>query len=398
MLPALRGGVLVASPNTSFREQVRRSLDDRSWPVQEVSGGADALVKLESGHWQILFLDRRLPDLDAEELIQIIKVRFPGIEVVMLDSDGEKLPQSFGTSYRSWVRPLMAEPASEAERAERPAAKPVEISASPLPGMIGASERMQTLYRLTRLVAPRNTTVLVRGATGTGKELVARAIHQLSPRSAGPWVVVNCAAIPEALLESELFGYARGAFTGAVQAYAGRIHAAQGGTLFLDEVGELPLSLQAKLLRFLDAKEVQRLGASDVVRVDVRVVAATNAHLEQQVEDGSFRPDLYYRLSAFPLQLPSLDERRDDILPLAEHFLERIAVQSKSVLLVLSEPAVRQLQTHVWRGNVRELEQVMERAAILANDGSRILPEHLYFFAAAGTRPSAAKSAGWRRN
>jgi transcriptional regulator with GAF, ATPase, and Fis domain len=265
-------------------------------------------VKLESGEWQLLFLDRRLPDLDPEEVIQIIKVRFPGTEVVMVDSAGGA-PLSPGSvhRFRSWLK--LAKHASEPARDELqtglPAARTSE-SVSALPGMIGASGKMKRLYQMARLVAPRNTTVLILGATGTGKELVARAIHQLSSRSAGPFLVVNCAAIPETLLESELFGYTRGAFTGATQAYAGRIHSAQGGTLFLDEIGEMPLSLQAKLLRFLEQKEVQRLGSSDPIRVDVRVVAATNANLERQVEEGRFRQDLYYRLSAFPLELPPL--------------------------------------------------------------------------------------------
>jgi len=223
------------------------------------------------------------------------------------------------------------------------------------------------------------TTVLICGATGTGKELVARAVHQLSPRAGRPFVVVNCAAIPEALLESELFGYTRGAFTGAVQGYLGRIQAAQGGTLFLDEVGELPLSLQPKLLRFLELKEVQRLGSAEAVRVDVRVVAATNADLAQQVEQGKFRDDLYYRLSAFPLELPLLSERVADIRPLAEHFLRMTAQAAHHSAPGLSPEAIGQLESRPWKGNVRELQQAMERAAILADGAGSILPEHLQF-------------------
>src|SRR5271170_5595393 len=342
--PASRG-VLVASPSISLRERIRKNLGHSAGPLQEVNGGADALVKLESGDWQLLFLDRQLPDLDAEEVIQIIKVRFPGTEVVLVDSDGPvpiSLPMASG--FRPCIKPAITE--LDAVKAPEPSA-----GVAALPAMIGASAAMQSLYRLTRLVAPRLTTVLILGATGSGKELVARAIHQLSPRAANAWVVVNCAAIPEALLESELFGYARGAFTGAVQSYAGRIHSAQGGTLFLDEVGELPLSLQAKLLRFLEQKEVQRLGSSDAVKVDVRVVAATNCDLEEQVEAGKFRRDLYYRLSAFPLELPPLAERHGDILPLAEHFLRLSAGPSPAVAAALSPEAAGRLESHSWRGN-----------------------------------------------
>src|SRR5579872_6580075 len=385
-LPIVRGGVLVASPSTELREQVRRRLRDGTRPVQEVYGGADALAKLESGQWQLLFLDRRLPDLYAEEVIDIIKARFPGIEVIVLDSTSDLEPQIPGTRsprLGSWFQPLKHNAPELQENVELASNSRVTPTIEPLPGMIGSSEKMQRLYHLARLVAPRNTTVLILGATGTGKELVARAIHSLSPRATGPWVVVNCAAIPESLLESELFGYARGAFTGAVQSYAGRIHSAQGGTLFLDEIGDLPLNLQAKLLRFLEQKEVQRLGSSESVRVDVRVVAATNADLAGRVEQREFREDLYYRLSAFPLELPPLAERRDDIPSLAEHFLESFANSSKCKTTILSQAAVQLLESREWKGNVRELQLVVERATILAEGGARILPEHLYFPASA---------------
>jgi DNA-binding NtrC family response regulator len=398
ILPSIAGGVLVASPSTSLREQVRRSLQNEPGPIHEVQGGADALAKLESGDWQLLFLDRRLPDLDAEELIQIIKRRFPGIEVVLVDSDSDvpffekdaasrsgSNPQKQLASLARHVVPVTTEEFGPYLLREPLSAKAV----APLPGMIGDSELMQSLYRLTRLVAPRMTTVMVTGATGTGKELVARAIHQLSARAARPWAVVNCAAIPEALLESELFGHVRGAFTGAVQGYAGRIHSAQGGTLFLDEVGELPLSLQAKLLRFLDQKEVQRLGSSEALKVDVRVVAATNANLARCVEQGRFRDDLYYRLSAFPLELPTLTERTGDILRLAEHFLKGIGTASQCSPAVLDAKAALMLEAHPWPGNVRELQQVMERASILAEGGHQIRIEHLYF--------STARRAGLAR-
>jgi DNA-binding NtrC family response regulator len=396
LLPHANRGVLLASPSPSLRERVRRSLDCGAGPLQEVNGGADALVKLESGQWQLLFLDRRLPDLDSEELIKIIKVRYPGIEVVMLDSESDAslpwlVPSTSGSA--PWLRPVRVA-ASSREGEPMPAlAGKCRAESQPLPGMIGASENMQRLYRLTRLVAPHRTTVLVVGATGTGKELVARAIHQLSARAAGPWAVVNCAAIPETLLESELFGYARGAFTGAVHAYGGRICSAQGGTLFLDEVGDLPLSLQAKLLRFLEQKEVQRLGTSETLRVDVRVVAATNADLQQQVEAGKFRSDLYYRLSAFPLELPPLAERREDIVPLAEHFLRVLTAASEGAPLRLTTETRCLLEAQAWSGNVRELQQVMERAAILAEGCAEILPAYLSFPARFRACPMGEESA-----
>ena len=227
---------------------------------------------------------------------------------------------------------------------------------------------------------------------------MARAVHALSPRSHRPFVVINCAAIPEALLESELFGHARGAFTGAVQAHSGRILAAQGGTLFLDEIGDMPMSLQAKLLRFLEYKEVQRLGCSESVKVDVRVVAATNVDLPKLIANGQFREDLFYRLASFPVEIPPLADHSDDVLPLSDHFLTLFANTSKMQRPQLSAAAARRLQAHQWPGNVRELQHVIERALILSEGARTVLPEHLYFptlgFSGGYTqRPSAANPA-----
>jgi DNA-binding NtrC family response regulator len=332
-------------------------------------GGAEALVRLESGSWQVLFLDRRLPDLDAEELSQTVRQRFPGIEVVMLDHDfNPELNQNTDADDTSFEQdsPTNAEDTL-------PVFQPAR--AAPLPGMIGNSRVMQPVYRLARLLAPRTTTVLITGPTGCGKEVVARAIHQLSPRATRTFAVVNCAAIPETLLEAELFGYARGAFTGAMQSYAGRIQAAQGGTLFLDEIGEMPLSLQPKLLRFLEQKELQRLGSSEVVRVDARVISATNAHLLSLVREGKFREDLYYRLCGFPIEIPPLCDRAEDIRPLTRHFLEKYAAPLPAP--PLSGEALQRLTAHSWAGNIRELQNVMERALILAENTAEIRPEHL---------------------
>ncbi len=378
---AQSGGALIASPSNVLREQVAHRLNGRCRPVQQVAGGADALAKLEKGDWQVLFLDRRLPDLDAEELMSIIRQRFPGIKVVMLDSDDAE-----------------QDTAQPAIQIDSPTSRRNFLSngrssaASPLPGMIGTSEAMQKVYRMVRLVASRNTTVLVAGPTGTGKELVARAIHALSPRSSKPLIVVNCAAIPETLLESELFGYTRGAFTGAVQSQLGRIPAAHGGTLFLDEVSELPLGMQAKLLRFLEQKEIQRLGATDVTRVDVRVVAASNVDLAARAARGAFRQDLYYRLSAFPIELPQLAQRRSDIVPLAQYFLSCMAAALELPSPKLSDESIRILEMHPWQGNVRELQHVMERASILIESGDTVEAEHLCFSSSHGfelARPTA---------
>jgi DNA-binding NtrC family response regulator len=370
--PNYSGHVLVASPRAVIRQRVLQSLRSSTRRIEQAAGGAEALVHLENGSWQTLFLDRCLPDLDAEELSQTVRRRFPGIEVVLLDAEGEGEPVPAETNEGpipdKWSK------AANPPLARRNVAVQSVLEA-PLPGMIGNSPNMQPVYRMARLLARRNTTVLIQGPTGSGKELVARAIHHLSPRTGRPFVVVNCAAIPESLLEAELFGYTRGAFTGAMQAYGGRIQGAQGGTLFLDEIGEMPLALQPKLLRFLEQKELQRLGSSEVVRVDARVVAATNAQLAALVRDGRFREDLYYRLCTFPLDIPPLRERLEDIAPLASHFLEKFALR-----LPAPEPsleALQRLQGHGWPGNVRELQNAIERALILAEEDSVISPEHL---------------------
>jgi transcriptional regulator with GAF, ATPase, and Fis domain len=230
---------------------------------------------------------------------------------------------------------------------------------------------------MIRLVAPRSATVLIEGETGTGKEVVAAALHKLSARSARPMTVLNCAAIPETLLEAELFGHTRGAFTGAVQSRTGRIEAAHGGTLFLDEIGEMPLAVQAKMLRFLECGELQRVGDNEVVRVDVRVIAATHRDLEQRVVDGSFRLDLYHRLAVFPIEVPALRERMEDLEMLAEHLLSRLGAESPRKRL--NAAALEVLREHHWPGNVRELGHVLERAAILAGESPEIAAEDVRY-------------------
>jgi DNA-binding NtrC family response regulator len=225
---------------------------------------------------------------------------------------------------------------------------------------------MLEVSRRVRLVAPRLTPVLIEGPTGSGKELVAEALHRLSPRSRKPFVAINCAAIPEALLEAELFGHTRGAFTGAVQGRIGRIESADGGTLFLDEIGEMPLALQSKLLRFVECGELQRVGDNETVKVDVRIVAATHRPLAQQTLTGAFRPDLYYRLAVFLIRTPSLADHGQDLPGLVDHFMQRLG--RNTPMKRVDPGALAKLSAHDWPGNVRELEHVLERGVILAGD------------------------------
>ena len=244
-----------------------------------------------------------------------------------------------------------------------PPREPLDAS---LPGIVGESPAMREVYRLTRLVAPTRASVLLVGETGTGKEMIARAIHRLSPRSDGPYVRVNCGALAESLLESELFGHVKGAFTGAIDNKTGRFEAAHGGTIFLDEIPSMSPKLQVKLLRVLQEQEFERVGESRTINVDVRVIAATNLLLEDEIGAGRFREDLYYRLNVVPIYLPPLRERREDVASLARYFLQRYSEENRRDPPELTADVLRMLESQDWPGNVRQLENCIERAVVLA--------------------------------
>jgi DNA-binding NtrC family response regulator len=362
---------LVASDNPAFRHRFL-SADHAESVVEEAFSGAHALSKLNSLCFDTLILDRQLPDLNVYEVADLVRRRFPQVKVSIVSREEMMLGQSAaGIALPEPAAPVVNFPSQ---------VQPYEISHAiekeSLPGMVGKGRAMQHVYQLAGLVAARDTTVLITGETGTGKELVARGIHQISRRAANPFVVVNCAAIPETLLEAELFGHARGAFTGAVQSRVGRIHNAHGGTLFLDEIGDLPLMMQAKLLRFLQDGEVQRLGSSDVFRVNVRVICATNVNLLSHVKQKLFRQDLYYRIAVFPVELPALRERPEDIGPLAEKFLADLCQEAGIPAKRLSASSIAFLRQAEWPGNVRELQHAVERAFILSGPETQLHVEH----------------------
>jgi transcriptional regulator with GAF, ATPase, and Fis domain len=395
--------VVLASADASLRERLCSSLSGLRWQVREARGGAEAIAQLEGHPSEALLLDHWLPDLEVSELAEQIGAMYPLMDLLRVDGDpiagGTKSPrrhellhamrEALGPSKRA---PQTAEAMDARSGGVRPASAWSSMTAqldeptilpSPVGGMqsmrieelVGQSNGMLELARVIRLVAAHTSTVLIEGETGTGKELVAHALHRLSPRSAKPFIVLNCAAIPEALLEAELFGHTRGAFTGAVQSRTGRIEAAHGGTLFLDEIGEMPIALQAKILRFLESGELQRVGDNDTLRVDVRVVAATHQQLEKSVAEGSFRLDLYHRLAVFPVEVPPLRERIEDMALLCEHFLAFMGKSSPRKSL--SDAALDKLCAYDWPGNVRELAHVLERASILADDSPSIRVEDI---------------------
>jgi DNA-binding NtrC family response regulator len=429
--------VVLASADAGLRQRLRASLTGLRWQVREASGGAEAMAQLEDARSEAMLVDSWLPDLEVGEFATVIRMMYPAMELLRVDGgvDGgarsprrnellHALREAQNTSLNdtaAWAAApdavplarlgpgvgtggkvsLRAVAESQEQRAgrrredtamggtlERVAAIAREVkesvrdsvpAAALLPEMVGASEPMRELARLIRLVAPRTATVLIEGETGTGKEVVAKAVHRLSERAGKPFVVLNCAAIPEALLEAELFGHTRGAFTGAVQSRTGRIEAAHGGTLFLDEIGEMPIALQAKMLRFLESGELQRVGDNETVRVDVRVVAATHQPLEKMAAESgaerTFRLDLYHRLAVFPVEVPALRERMDDLELLAEHILEQMGQEMPRKRL--SAEAKTKLHEHHWPGNVRELMHVLERGAILAGDKMEIGAEEI---------------------
>jgi transcriptional regulator with GAF, ATPase, and Fis domain len=377
--------LMIVSPNEELRRHIGENSARHEWQLKFTEGGAEALSLLAQKQYRGLLLDRRLRDLDIHEVISEASSLCPAIQVLVFDSETGRFDFSRTTPLdrlseaQSRVIEMLGSfkrpnPVSQEPAAEIAGSDPGEEL---LPGMIGRSSAMRRTAELVKLVARRSSTILVIGESGTGKELVAKAIHDLGPRSSRPFVVVNCAAIPEALFEAELFGYNRGAFTGAVESRLGRIHAAHGGTLFLDEIGELPLTMQAKLLRFLQQGEVQRLGSQDIFRVDVRVVAATNSDLAGLVSRRQFREDLFYRVAVFPIEVEPLRRRPEDIRPLCEFFLARLSEESGEPKKTLSQGALKVLEGNQWRGNVRELQHAMERAFILAHNSQVILEEHL---------------------
>lgn len=370
--------VLLISPNADLRRNLLARLTTKRWEVHEVCSGASALEKIHAGVASLVLLDPALPDLKVEEFKNLLASDYPSVEIIPVNSHTGRPIAGAAPDSLSFelVREIERAGQFQADIKDTPAEmSPQGKPEAGLRGIVGSSPAMKRLAAMVRLVAQRETTVLITGESGTGKDLVANAVHEISHRRQKPFVVINCAAIPESLLEAELFGFVKGAFTGAVQSRIGRIHAAQGGTLFLDEIGDLPLGLQSKLLRFLEQGEVQRLGSTDSFRVDVRVVAATNSNLRRLVQERSFREDLFYRLSVFPIELPPLRERMSDLISLAEAFLARFCAHH----VVLSPEAVILLQQHSWPGNVREVRNVIERASIMVGAGQEVTPEHIVF-------------------
>ena len=382
--------ILVADDEAGMRESVSRALRREGFQVIAVEDGAAALDTLRRVAVDLLVADLRMPGLDGLELLRAARLVAPDTEVIVLSGHGTVEEAVDAMKEGAWdflTKPFDRAPLVRAVRQalERRALvlenRRLQRQLDDLAGadeMVGRSPAILELARLVRQVAPTTATALILGESGTGKELVARAIHRLSPRREKPFVRVNCAALPDTLLESELFGHEKGAFTGAVGRRQGRFELADGGALLLDEVGDLSPLAQAKVLRVLQEGEFEPIGAMRTVRVDVRVVAATNQDLAALVGEKRFREDLYYRLQVIALTVPPLRERREDIPLLAQHFLRRYATKNQRAIQGFSEEALARLTDYPWPGNVRELEHSVERAVVLAQGPfveARDLPE-----------------------
>ena len=370
--------VLVVDDEPGLRQSLGLLLSDAGYAVTAESDGRRALERAIAEPFDLVLCDVRMPEMDGLTFLRTYRSRGGvGLVIMMSAYGGEDaaLAAMKEGAYDYLPKPfrpdevvLTLRKAEEREGLRRDVAGlRAQLAAGPAErGLVAESRPMRAALELVARVAEHQTTVLITGESGTGKEMIARAIHRASPRAGGPFVGINCAAIPESLLESELFGHVRGAFTGASADKAGLFDQADGGTLLLDEIGELPVGLQAKLLRVLQEGEIRRVGDQKTRRVDVRVLAATARDLAAEAAAGLFREDLFYRLNVVAIKLPPLRERREDITPLARHFTARLA-QRFGRSLTLSDAAVAWLDAQEWRGNVRELENAIERAAVLTD-------------------------------
>ncbi|MAL99965.1 sigma-54-dependent transcriptional regulator [Hydrocarboniclastica marina] len=370
--------ILIVEDEDVIRSALRKLLQHNQYEVEEADSVSNACARYELTQFDLIITDLRLPDEPGTAMIR----KAPTVPVLVMTSyaslrsavDSMKMgavdyiakPFDHDEMLAAVADILARQPTDQSMQGEGNA--PAAGAPDPSQIMFGECAAMQKVFTLIRKVAPTDSTVLIQGESGTGKELAAQALHQLSPRAAQPIISVNCAAIPETLIESELFGHEKGAFTGAVSVRNGLIEAADGGTLFLDEIGELPAEAQARLLRVLQEGEIRRVGSTQSRKVDVRMVAATHRNLKAMTRTGEFREDLFYRLNVMQIRLPSLNERGSDVLGLARRFLKRLGDRMNKPDLSLSPDAMQAIERHTWPGNVRELENAIERAVILSDD------------------------------
>jgi DNA-binding NtrC family response regulator len=390
--------ILVVDDEEQMRDLLAKVLERKGYQVSVCGDGTEAVAFLEKEPVDLVVTDVRMSGLNGMEALRAIKELNPEVVVIIMTAFGsiDQAVQAVKDGAYDYINKpfkideilLTIEKALDERRLRH------EVSSLRqelrtryhFENLIGKSHAMQEIFGLIEQVAGSRSTVMIYGKSGTGKELVAKAVHYNSPRSAKAFVAVNCAAIPSELLESELFGHEKGSFTGAIATKVGKFEHATGGTLFLDEIGHMRIDLQAKILRALQEREVERVGGTRTIKIDVRVIAATNRDLKKAIEEGTFREDLYYRLNVVPITLPDLKDRQEDIPLLANHFVQKFAQESNPAIREISKEAMAILMSHTWPGNVRELENVIERAVTLGRGPAieaRDLPAHL----AGGTHP-----------
>jgi len=389
--------ILIVEDKKSMAEMLSQALEAEGYSTLHAKDGDEGIQLSKDKKVDLVLTDLRLPQKDGLEVLTAVKAHNPLTPVIVMTAYGtiETAVKAVKEgAYDFLTKPfdpdhlliLVAKALEKRRLVTENIVLKDELAKQQekFPRVIGKSPKILEVIEKTKKVAAGNTTVLLLGESGTGKELFARAVHELSPRRDGQFVAINCAAIPRDLLESELFGHERGAFTGAVGRKLGKFELADQGTIFLDEIGDMDLALQAKILRILEGEELMRVGGTSRVKVDVRVVAASNRDLQAAIARQAFREDLYYRLSVFPITIPPLRERREDISSLAEHFVNYYSKETKKDSKTLSPEAITLLMNHVWTGNVRELQNCIERAVILS-EGKEILPQHL------GIRPMTSE-------
>jgi len=377
-----RASLLVIDDEPNILTTVRRALDLEGYAVEVAGSGAAGLAKLAEHDIDLVLLDVMMPGESGLEVLPKIRERHPDVAVVMMS--GNATIETAVQATKLGAKDFIEKPLSSGDKLVLTISNVLELArlsrenqrlrarARAEFAMVGKSPAMRTIFDKIAKTAPTQGRVLITGENGTGKELVARAIHDHSRRADGPFIKLNCAAIPSELIESELFGHEKGAFTGATNQRRGKFELADGGTLFLDEVGDMNPSAQAKVLRVLQEGELERVGGSETIKVDVRVIAATNKDLQAEIAAGRFREDLYYRLAVVPIELPPLRTRREDIPGLAEHFLEQVCEENDRRAKKFASGAMTLLMQHDWRGNVRELKNVIERLVILTGDADVI--------------------------
>ncbi len=380
--------ILIVDDKASMRKMLKEALEDQGHQCKVAGAGSEALLMVKKGSFDVVLSDLRMPELDGMDLLRALKSQGADSSVILMTAYGSV--ETAVEAMRLGASDFLTKPFSlehlrividkalghRSLRAENLGLKTQVADGYKFEGVEGFSRAMKKVHQLIRKVAPTESAVLIQGESGTGKELIAEAIHVNSKRKDKPFLKVNCAALAQGVLESELFGHERGAFTGAHQRRLGRFELANGGSLFLDEIGDMGLDSQVRLLRVLQQKEFERVGGTQAVRVDVRVIAASNKDLKQAVVEGRFREDLYFRLNVVPVSLPSLRDRREEIAPLARFFIEKHGPKGPQAPR-LDAAAEAALGRYLWPGNVRELENAIQRALVLADGASMIRPEHL---------------------